>query len=61
MLDTHLSLMLNNSIDPMWVSNTLGHENLDITYKIYAHFMPKKEKKKIDFLENQMDVRKLMY
>ncbi len=50
---TFASLMLNNGINPMWVSNTLGHENLDITLKIYAHFMPKKEKMSIKFLEKR--------
>ncbi|WP_373035502.1 tyrosine-type recombinase/integrase [Sulfurimonas sp.] len=50
---TFASMMLNNGIDPMWVSNTLGHENLDITLKVYAHFMPKKEKMIIDFLDKR--------
>jgi hypothetical protein len=45
--------MLNTGIDPMWVSNTLGHENLDITLRVYAHFMPKKEKMVIGFLEKR--------
>jgi site-specific recombinase XerD len=31
-------MMLNNGIDPMWVSATLGHENVKITLEIYAHF-----------------------
>ena len=47
------SLMLNNGIDLMWVSNTLGHENLSITLKIYAHFIPRKEKMKLGFLEKR--------
>lgn len=50
---TFASLMLNNNINPLWVSNTLGHENLDITLKIYTHFMPKKEKMSIKFLEKR--------
>lgn len=50
---TFASMMLNNGIDPMWVSNTLGHENLDITLRVYAHFMPKKEKMVIGFLEKR--------
>jgi integrase len=50
---TFASIMLNNGIEPMWVSNTLGHENLDITLKIYAHFMPRKEKMSIKFLEKR--------
>ena len=37
----------------MWVSNTLGYENLDITLRVYSHFMPKKEKMVIGFLEKR--------
>lgn len=50
---TFASIMLNNNIDSLWVSNTLGHENLDITLKIYTHYMPRKEKMSIDFLEKR--------
>lgn len=50
---TFASIMLNNGIDPLWVSATLGHENLQITLTIYTHYMPKKEKMKILFLENR--------
>lgn len=50
---TFASLMLNNGIDSMWVSNTLGHENINITLSIYAHYMPKKEKMSIGFLKKR--------
>ena len=50
---TFASIMLNNSIDPLWVSSMLGHESLQITLNIYTHYMPKKEKMKIDFLEKR--------
>ena len=50
---TFASLMLNNGIEPMWVSNTLGHESIEMTLKIYAHYMPKKEKMVIEFLEKR--------
>lgn len=50
---TFASMMLNNGIDSMWVSNTLGHENLDITLRVYAHFMPRKEKMVIEFLDKR--------
>jgi integrase len=50
---TFASMMLNNQIDPMWVSSTLGHKNLDITLKVYTHYIPKKEKMVIDFLEKR--------
>lgn len=47
---TFASMMLNNGIDPLWVSSMLGHENLTITLQIYTHYMPKKEKMVIGFL-----------
>jgi len=50
---TFASMMLNNGIDPLWVSNTLGHENLNITLSIYTHYMPKKQKMVIEFLEKR--------
>jgi len=50
---TFASLMLNNGIDALWVSHTLGHGNVNVTLTIYAHFMPKKEKISIGFLEKR--------
>lgn len=50
---TFASMMLNNQIDPLWVSSMLGHKNLDITLKVYTHYIPKKEKMVIDFLEKR--------
>lgn len=50
---TFASIMLNNGIEPLWVSATLGHENLQVTLNIYTHYMPKQEKMKIPFLENR--------
>lgn len=50
---TFASVMLNNKVDPLWVSSMLGHESLNITLKIYTHYMPKKEKMSIEFLEKR--------
>lgn len=50
---TFASMMLNNGIDPLWVSHTLGHENLQITLSTYTHYMPKKEKMSIGFLDKR--------
>lgn len=50
---TFASIMLNNGIDSLWVSHTLGHENLQITLGIYTHYMPKKEKIALGFLKNR--------
>ena len=50
---TFASLMLNNGIDTLWVSNTLGHNNVEVTLRVYTHFMPRKEKMSIGFLEER--------
>ena len=50
---TFASMMLNHGIEPLWVSATLGHKSLDITLGIYTHFMPRKEKMTIGFLEKR--------
>lgn len=50
---TFASIMLNHGIEPLWVSATLGHKSLDVTLGIYTHFMPRKEKMVIGFLEKR--------
>lgn len=37
---THASLLLKHDVPIQYVSQRLGHENIQITYKIYAHFLP---------------------
>ncbi len=50
---TFASLMLNNSIEPYWVSNMLGHESLKTTLDIYSKYIPRKEIMRVDFLEKR--------
>jgi len=50
---TFASMMLNNGIEALWVSAMLGHKNLDITLRVYTHYIPKKEKMVIGFLEKR--------
>ena len=37
---THASLLLKHGASIQYVSQRLGHENIAITYKFYAHFLP---------------------
>ena len=37
---THASLLLKHGVPIQYVSQRLGHENIQITYRIYAHFLP---------------------
>ncbi|NHA21027.1 tyrosine-type recombinase/integrase [Helicobacter pylori] len=48
---TFASLMLSQSEEPMWVSKTLGHKDLNTTYKTYSHYIPKQEKERAKFLK----------
>lgn len=48
---TFASLMLSQGEEPMWVSKTLGHKDLNTTYKTYSHYIPKKDKERARFLK----------
>ncbi|BDQ26846.1 site-specific integrase [Helicobacter heilmannii] len=50
---TFASLMLSRGEDPLWVSHTLGHKNLEITYRTYAHYIPQDAKPRATFLEKE--------
>ncbi|QQW63964.1 site-specific integrase [Helicobacter pylori] len=46
---TFASLMLSQGEEPMWVSKTLGHKDLNTTYKTYSHYIPKQDKERAKF------------
>ncbi|ANT42524.1 tyrosine-type recombinase/integrase [Helicobacter pylori] len=48
---TFASLMLSQGEEAMWVSKTLGHKDLNTTYKTYSHYIPKQEKERAAFLK----------
>ncbi|WRF05886.1 site-specific integrase [Helicobacter pylori] len=48
---TFASLMLNQGEEAMWVSKTLGHKDLNTTYKTYSHYIPKQDKERAKFLK----------
>ncbi|WP_217619936.1 site-specific integrase [Helicobacter pylori] len=47
---TFASLMLSMGEEAMWVSKTLGHKDLNTTYKTYSHYIPKQEKERAKFI-----------
>ncbi|MGL2347605.1 tyrosine-type recombinase/integrase [Helicobacter pylori] len=51
---TFASLMLSQGEEPMWVSKTLGHKDLNTTYKTYSHYVPKQEKERAKFLKGTL-------
>ncbi|GAA7364425.1 site-specific integrase [Helicobacter pylori] len=48
---TFASLMLSQGEEAMWVSKTLGHKDLNTTYKAYSHYIPQQEKERAKFLK----------
>ncbi len=46
---TFASLMISQGEEAMWVSKTLGHKDLNTTYKTYSHYLPKQEKERAKF------------
>ncbi|MFT2660098.1 site-specific integrase [Helicobacter pylori] len=51
---TFASLMLSQGEEPMWVSKTLGHKDLNITYSAYSHYIPKQDKKRAKFIKGML-------
>ncbi|ANT45444.1 integrase [Helicobacter phage Is3180G] len=51
---TFASLMLSQGEEPMWVSKTLGHKDLNTTFKTYSHYIPKQEKERAKFLKGTL-------
>ncbi|GAA7771816.1 hypothetical protein JP0171_15080 [Helicobacter pylori] len=47
---TFASLMLSQGEEAMWVSQTLGHKDLNTTYSTYSHYIPKQDRKRAQFL-----------
>ncbi|EQL72650.1 tyrosine-type recombinase/integrase [Helicobacter pylori] len=48
---TFASLMLSQGEEAMWVSKTLGHKDLNTTYKTYSHYIHKQDKERAKFLK----------
>ncbi|MDU9792029.1 site-specific integrase [Helicobacter pylori] len=51
---TFASLMLSQGEEAMWVSKTLGHKDLNTTYKTYSHYIPKQDKERAAFLKGKL-------
>ncbi|WP_367684367.1 tyrosine-type recombinase/integrase [Helicobacter pylori] len=51
---TFASLMLSQGEEAMWVSKTLGHKDLNTTYKTYSHYIPKQDKERAKFLKGTL-------
>ncbi len=49
---TFASLMLSQGEEAMWVSKTLGHKDLNTTYGVYSHYIPKQDKQRAKFIKD---------
>lgn len=48
---SHASLLVNNGINIQEVARRLGHSNVNITWKTYAHLYPREEERALQVLE----------
>ncbi|GAA8154759.1 hypothetical protein NP05234_14660 [Helicobacter pylori] len=48
---TFASLMLSMGEEAMWVSQTLGHKDLNTTYSTYSHYITKQDRERAKFLK----------
>ncbi|GHR64001.1 hypothetical protein VN0559_14890 [Helicobacter pylori] len=48
---TFASLMLSQGEEAMWVSQMLGHKDLNTTYSAYSHYIPKQDRERAQFLK----------
>ncbi|GAA8201419.1 hypothetical protein HpDR150_13400 [Helicobacter pylori] len=51
---TFASLMLSQGEEAMWISQTLGHKDLNTTYSTYSHYIPKQDKERAKFLKGEL-------
>ena len=47
---SHASLLLNNGVNVLAVSKRLGHSNVNMTMRVYAHLMEKTDESMMEFL-----------
>ncbi|MGL2815463.1 site-specific integrase [Helicobacter pylori] len=51
---TFASLMLSQGEEAMWISQTLGHKDLNTTYRTYSHYIPKQDEERAKFLKGAL-------
>ena len=48
---SHASMLIEKGVQPLMISERLGHENIQTTLQIYSHLYPDKQKQIADMLE----------
>ncbi len=48
---TFASLMISMGEEPLWVSQNMGHKDLNTTYSTYARYIPQQKKERAAFLK----------
>ncbi|MFO1445459.1 site-specific integrase [Bacillus sp. Bva_UNVM-123] len=54
---THSTLLLINGENPKLVQQRLGHEDVEITLRIYSHILPSMQRDAVDKLERELKKR----
>ncbi|MEB1807926.1 MAG: site-specific integrase [Bacillaceae bacterium] len=57
MRHTHATLLLINGENPKLVQQRLGHEDVEITLRIYSHILPSMQRDAVDKLEQELTNR----
>lgn len=52
---SHVSLLLNNGANIVAVSRKLGHSDVQVTLRTYAHLLPETEDKLVNILDELYD------
>lgn len=52
---THATLLVNEGINIQEIARRLGHSNVEITWKVYAHLYPREEERAVSIL-NQISI-----
>ena len=49
---SHVALLIEQGVQPMIISERLGHESIDITLNTYGHLYPNKQQEIANILDN---------
>ncbi|HNW87943.1 MAG TPA: site-specific integrase [Candidatus Limiplasma sp.] len=52
---SHATILLSNNVDVVSVSSRLGHDNAEVTLKVYAHAVRKRDRASADVMGSIMD------
>jgi len=52
---SHATILLSNNVDVVSVASRLGHDNAEVTLKVYAHAVHKRDRASADIMQHLVD------